>query len=157
LLGEKTRYDGGHVLHTHPNLDRWKSEGRIISFCPEVEGGFPIPRPQAEIIGGIGDAVIDGEAKVINEIGHDVTNGFMQGAQKALQIAQKNDIKVAVLKARSPSCGSKAIYNGTFTSTLIPGTGVTAALLIRNGILVFNEDEITEADKFLGRCNLSNA
>jgi len=151
LLGEQTRYDGGHVRKDHPILESWKREGRIISFCPEVEGGCPIPRPPAEIINGDGYCVIDGEGKVVNVNGQDVTQEFMLGAQKALQVAQTNGITVALFTARSPSCGCKSIYNGTFSNTLKPGKGVTTALFIRNGIRVFNEDEIEKAEELLNQ------
>ena len=151
LLGEKTRYDGGHNLLDNPILEKWEREGRIISFCPEVEGGCPIPRPPGEIMGGDGDTVIDGQARVLNVKDQDVTAEYIQGAQKALQTAQKNGISVALLKARSPSCGNKRIYDGTFSNSLKPGNGVTTALLERNGICVFNEDEIKEAEDYLSR------
>jgi uncharacterized protein YbbK (DUF523 family) len=80
----------------------------------------------------------------------------MLGAHKALRIVQKNGITVALLKARSPSCASKTTYNGTFSNTLKPGKGVTAALLERNGIRVFNEEEIEEAEEYLRGINSSN-
>ena len=157
LLGEQTRYDGGHVRKENPILESWKREDRIISFCPEVEGGCPIPRPAAEIIDGEGDSVIDGESKVVNVNGQDVTQEYMLGARKALQVAQKNGITIALLKARSPSCGSRSIYNGTFSNTLKPGKGVTTALLVRNGIRVFTEDEIEEAQEYLRGIDLSKS
>jgi len=149
LLGEDTRYDGGHTRVDNPILENWKREERIISFCPEVEGGCLIPRPTAEINDGDGDFVIDGETKVVNINGQDVTEEYLLGARKALRIVQKNAITVALLEARSPSCGSKFIYDGTFSNTLKPGRGITTALLERNGIRVFNEDEMDEAEEYL--------
>jgi uncharacterized protein YbbK (DUF523 family) len=149
LLGENTRYDGGHNRIDSSILAIWQVESRILSFCPEVEGGCPIPRPNAEISGGDGDSVIDGTSKVVNENGHDVTREYMLGAEEALRIAQSNAITIALLKARSPSCGSKRIYDGTFSNSLKRGKGVTTALLERNGIRVFNEDQIEEAERYL--------
>lgn len=149
LLGKKTRYDGDHNRLDNPILNTWKQEDRIISVCPEIEGGCPIPRALAECIDGDGTSVVAGKTKVVNIEGQDVTKEFLLGAQKALQIVQQNDISVALLKARSPSCGSNFVYNGTFSNTLKPGKGVTTALLKLNGIRVFNEDEIEEADEYL--------
>ncbi|OGO16932.1 MAG: hypothetical protein A2Z14_06065 [Chloroflexi bacterium RBG_16_48_8] len=149
LLGESTRYDRGHMRCDHPKLEQWLQENRLISFCPEVEGGLPTPRPPAEIISGDGLQVLDAEAKVLDVEGREVTEQYRCGAQKALQVAQENNMRIAILKARSPSCGSKFIYDGTFSITLKPGKGVTAALLEREGIRVFNEEEIEQAAKFL--------
>jgi uncharacterized protein YbbK (DUF523 family) len=140
----------------HPKLEQWLGEGRLIAFCPEVEGGLPTPRPPAEIIGGDGVDVMIGEAKVHNINGIDVTELYLLGAQKALQIAQAHDVRLAILKSRSPSCGNAFIYDGQFSNTLKPGKGVTAALLERNGIRVFNEEEIEEADSYLSRLNTEN-
>jgi uncharacterized protein YbbK (DUF523 family) len=149
LLGENTRYDGGHNRVDTPIIESWKSEGRILSICPEIEGGLPIPHPPAEVINADGDTIIDGKGKVVDVNGKDVTEEFMLGAQKALQLARDNNIELALLKARSPSCGIRTIYDGTFSNTLKPGKGVTAALLTRNGIHVFNEDEIEAAEDYL--------
>lgn len=155
LLGEPTRYDGSHMKNDHPILGLWLQQGRIISFCPEVEGGLTTPRPPAEIINGDGTNVLDGDAKVLDINGQDVTQPYKLGAQKALQVAQKNGVGLAILKARSPSCGSQMIYDGTFSITLKPGKGVTAALLERNGVRVFNEEEIEEAADYLTNLTLS--
>ena len=99
---------------------------------PEVEGGLPIPRKPSERKGD----------KVFNNAGKDVTKNFVEGAQKALNICKYLDIKIAVLKERSPSCGSNQIHDGSFKNKLIPGQGVTTELLRKNGITVYNEDEI---------------
>lgn len=79
---------------------------------------------------------------VLTKSGDDVTTEFHRGAERALALCQQHQIKFALLKARSPSCGNEHIYDGTFTSTLIEGQGVTAALLIDNGIQVFNEHQV---------------
>jgi uncharacterized protein YbbK (DUF523 family) len=151
LLGEPTRYDGEHMKCNHPKLEQWHREGRIIAFCPEVAGGLPTPRTTAEIIGGQGLNVLDGESKVLDMNGNDVTEPYKHGAQEALRVAQANGVRLAILKANSPSCGNKLIYDGTFSVKLKPGKGVTAANLERNGIRVFNEEEIEEADLYLSK------
>lgn len=155
LVGEPTQYDGGDMRCDHPKLEQWLREGRIISICPEAEGGCPTPRPPAEIMDGDGESVVEGEAKVFSVNGQDVTKQYMLGAQKALQLAQRNGVSVAILKARSPSCGNRFIYDGTFSNTLKAGKGVTAALLEREGIRVFNEEEIEEAEEYLCRFDSS--
>jgi uncharacterized protein YbbK (DUF523 family) len=155
LLGEPARYDGGNMKVHHPVLEGWIQQGLIISFCPEVEGGLTTPRPPAEIINGDGTKVLDGDAKVLDINGLDVTQLYKLGAQKALRAAQKNDVRLAILKAQSPSCGNRIIYDGTFSMALKPGKGVTVALLERNGIRVFNEDEIDAAADYLTHLNLS--
>ncbi len=143
LLGEKVRYHGGHEKLSHPLLDLWQQEGRLVSICPEVAGGFPVPREPSEILGSGGGAeALNQNAKVIKKSGEDVTSLFIKGAELALQLAKKHDIQIALLKEDSPSCGSKQIYSGNFDSQKIPGQGVTAALLKQNDIRVFSEDEI---------------
>lgn len=149
LMGERVRYDGKVIPYHHIILSRWKKENRILAFCPEVCGGLPVPRSPAEIIAGDGDDVINGNAKVVNIDQKDVTERFMLGAKKVLETIKNEDIKVAVLKERSPSCGSKTVYDGSFSKRLIPGKGITTALLERNGIRIFNENEIERAHTYL--------
>lgn len=114
----------------------------LIPVCPEVFGGLTTPRTPNEIVGGDGDDVIDGEAKVITKDGEDVTEEFIKGARRALEIARIFNIKKAILKQRSPSCGNGKIYDGTFSGNLIEGDGVTAALFKRNGIEVISEEDL---------------
>jgi uncharacterized protein YbbK (DUF523 family) len=150
LLGEKVNYLGRDAYCAHPILKKWASEGRLVSVCPEVQGGASVPRPAAAIIGtGGGEAVLNKLAYVKTEQGKDVTDIFLQGAEVALKIAKKHNIKIAILKARSPSCGSNEIYDGSFTHKKIPGAGVTTALLKKNGIKVFSEEQLDEADVYL--------
>lgn len=149
LLGEPVRYDGKAVRCPSPILEGWLHRGYVIAICPEVEGGCTVPRPPAEIVGGDGHAVLEGRARVVEISGRDTTEEYLLGAHKALQAARRNDVTVAVLKAESPSCGKGPIYDGTFTCTLKPGMGVTAALLTKNGIRVFDEREFVEADVYL--------
>ena len=140
LLGECTKYSGGHNLHT---FFETKREG-IISVCPEVMGGLDTPRPPAEILGGSGADVIEGVCKVCSKVGTDVTAEFVRGAQAALALAKEHRVEYAVLKESSPSCGSHTIYDGTFSGVKRAGEGVTASLLRANGITVYSEKELTE-------------
>lgn len=93
-----------------------------------------MPRTRTEITGGNGACVLAGTAKVFDENGSDVTNEFVRGAQAALEIVKRFEIKEAVLKAKSPSCGVGRIYDGSFKARLISGDGVTAALLKKEGV-----------------------
>ncbi|MBO3748277.1 DUF523 domain-containing protein [Streptosporangiaceae bacterium NEAU-GS5] len=150
LLGSRVRYDGRAKTSADATLARWREEGRLVPFCPEVEGGLAVPRPPAEIEGGVGGAaVIAGAARILTPDGVDVTRHFLAGAQQALAVAQSFGVRLAILKEGSPSCGSLRIYDGTFRGAITPGKGVTAALLELNGIRVFNEDRIAEAAAFL--------
>jgi uncharacterized protein YbbK (DUF523 family) len=117
------------------------AQGDVLPVCPEVLGGLPIPRPPAEIQGGDGDDVLEGRVRVVNTEGKDVTAEFLAGAQKALRVARRWDIKGAILKAQSPSCGVGQIYNGSFSGHLVEGDGVTVALLKREGIIVKSEED----------------
>jgi len=145
------RYDGAAATVTSTILDRWILEGRLVSFCPEVAGGFPVPRPPAEIEGDGGSAVLRGEAKVCDESGRDVTTFFVDGAHEALRAAGNQGVRLAILKDESPSCGSSLIHDGGFTGNLIPGIGVTTALLENHGIRVFSEQQIQDADDYLSQ------
>lgn len=113
----------------------------IIPVCPECLGGLEIPRPPAEIVGGNGEGVLLGSAKVMDRTGVNRTDAFLLGATRVLEMAQVYGIKVAILKARSPSCGHGKIYDGTFRKSLMDGNGVTTALLMRHGIQVWTEEE----------------
>lgn len=140
LLGQKVRYDGKDCLvkeilnHLLPN--------QYISLCPEVSGGLPTPRPPAEIQNGLGSDVLVKNALVIDTIGNDVSQAFINGAYQALKVAQDFSVTHAILKAKSPSCGSGLIYDGTFSGKKISGDGVTAALFKQHGIVVMTEDEV---------------
>ncbi|WP_312380642.1 DUF523 domain-containing protein [Pseudomonas oryzihabitans] len=148
LLGHRVRYDGG----AHGPFDLlgvWQLEGRIVPLCPEVAGGLPTPRPPAEIPGGQGGAVLDGRLPVMTDGGEDVTAAFVAGAEAALELIARHGIRLAVLKARSPSCGNLENYDGSFSGTRVAGEGVTAAALKRAGVAVFNETELVAAQRLL--------
>jgi uncharacterized protein YbbK (DUF523 family) len=151
LMGEAVRYDGRAAGDGGGLLADWQREGRLVVVCPELRGGLPVPRPPAEIGGGSGSDVLDGTARIVTPDGSDVTASFLQGASAALALAQEHGVKIAILKQRSPSCGSREIYDGRFEGYRIAGEGVTAALLRRHGILVFDESQLAEAAAWL-RC-----
>lgn len=148
LLGQPVRYDGrsneskiGELSHW---LAKWQEEGRVIPVCPETLGGLPTPRPAAEIQAleeGSGQGVLAGKAKIITQSGLDVSADFIQGAQKTLEIAKREQATGALLAARSPSCGKGQIYDGSFSGKLTTGDGVTVAWLEAQSIRCFNPEE----------------
>ncbi len=148
LLGNKVRYNGRDLLCDSEHLTTWQREGRIISVCPEVSAGLPTPRAPAEIQNGNGEAVINLQARVIENTGRDVSDVFIAGAEHALKLCLKHQIQVAILTESSPSCGSQFIYNGEFANTKISGVGVTTALLLKNGIRVFSQNNIAQAAEY---------
>lgn len=156
LLGRRVRFDGRAKTSHDELLARWREEGRLVPFCPEVEGGLPVPRPPAEIEGGVGGAaVLSGTARVRTTGGDDVTKAFLAGAYSALAVARAMNIRIAILKEGSPSCGSLRIYDGGFRGATVPGQGVTAALLEAHGIAVFGEDRIGDAARRLAELERS--
>lgn len=148
LLGQPVRYDGR--ASGHPGLlQAWLAEGRVVALCPEVAGGLPTPRPAAEIPGGQGGQVLDGQAQVITVVGEDVSAAFLAGAQLAVALVRRHGIRVVVLKSGSPSCGNRLTYDGSFTGVKVAGEGVTTALLRREGVQVFSELELDQAQRAL--------
>ena len=150
LVGERVRYDGADRYVSHHQLRRWQLEGRLVPVCPEVAAGLPIPRAAAQIQYGQGGDVLDGIAEVrADDTGQLLTDEFRAGAQHALDVANRERVGLAILTDKSPSCGSRMIYDGSFSGTVRDGKGVTAALLERNGVRVFAQDQIEEAARFL--------
>ena len=149
LLGEKVRYNGAAALSSSAWLTEWIKEGRVVPFCPEVAGGFGVPRPAAEINGRAGGSVLDGHGRVLTQAGADVTDGFLRGAHLALDEARAQNVRLAVLKDGSPSCASEQIYDGSFSGGRQSGWGVTTALFERNGIRVFSERRVDDAAAYL--------
>lgn len=144
LLGEPLRYDGddnkSKVSHLQSKLTQWMEEGRLVAVCPETMGGLPTPRTPAEAEQGGGKAVLSGTARVLTYNGEDVTASFIEGAEKALAVAQRHDCQGALLAARSPSCGSGEIYDGTHSRVITSGDGITTALLKCHDIVCFTPD-----------------
>jgi len=154
LLGEKVRYDGGHS--NMPALEQWQKKGRIVAICPEVAGGLPVPRPAAEIETGDSDLVLRGNGLIRRIDGQDVTDAFIDGAERALALCFKHHIRVAILKEGSPSCGSNFVNNGNFSGTKIDGMGITARLLSQHGISIFNENHLNLAAEKLAELERNN-
>lgn len=127
LCGENCRYDGGRF--DYPALRRLVEEGAALPYCPEHEGGLPIPRKPCEIVGN----------KVLAADGTDCTAEYTRGAEGALALCRQHGITAAILKDGSPSCGSTRIYDGTHTGTKIPGMGLAARLLSENDVTLYSE------------------
>ena len=128
LLGDNVKYNGGN--NRNDELISFLKDYEVIKVCPECLGGLSIPRDPSEII----------DNKVFSKEGIDVTSEFRLGGEKTLKIAKDNNIKVAILKKNSPSCGNGTIYDGTFSHNVISGDGIATKLLKENGIIVFDEE-----------------
>ena len=140
LIGNRCRYDG-EGFDRYPELARLVEAGKAVPVCPEQLGGLPTPRPPAEIQGGDGQDVLEGQARITRQDGHDVTEAFLAGARETLEIARRCGATSAILKARSPSCGGKQVYDGSFSGALKPGKGLTAAMLEAEGLALYDEDD----------------
>lgn len=139
LLGVYCRYNGERKADTGV-LSLLLREGlTLIPVCPEQLGGLPTPRLPAEQSGN----------RVFDKSGADRTEAFVNGANEVLRLAKLYGCKAAVLKERSPSCGSNIVYDGTFQGVRVPGDGVCAGLLKKNGIAVFGESELEKFSEFL--------
>lgn len=141
LAGVKCKYNGEDNFN--PRCRELLAAGRVQLVCPEQLGGLPTPRVPAEIQGGSGEDVLDGQSRVLNREGQDMTEAFLRGAQETLRIARLVGAEGAVLKEGSPSCGSTLIYDGTFQGRKKAGQGVTAALLRREGLPVWSENDLS--------------
>ncbi|MGI6732190.1 MAG: DUF523 domain-containing protein [Anaerovoracaceae bacterium] len=139
LLGDPVRYDG----QAKPCLDKrflqWKEESRMIPICPEVFGGLPTPRAPSQRLGD----------EIIGSTGENVTREFTLGALEAVRLAEENEVAFAIMKSKSPSCGSKMIYDGSFTGRLIQGEGLAVEYLRKAGYIVFDENELDQAELLL--------
>ncbi|MCK8817929.1 DUF523 domain-containing protein [Natroniella sulfidigena] len=142
LLGENCKYNGSN--NYHQRLSSLLQGHEVITVCPEELGDLGTPRIPAEIVGGDGRDVLNRQAKVINQEGDDITSNFLLGANRVLTIAKKDECRLAILKERSPSCGSRSIYDGTFSGTKQQGVGVTTAILEKAGIKVYSEEDINQ-------------
>lgn len=132
LLGCNCRYKGDGCACDE--IIKLAESHTLIGVCPEQAGGLATPRPPAEIQGD----------RLINNQGEDVTEQYMRGDETALYLAKLNKVDFAILKAKSPSCGTGRIYDGTFTGGMCDGNGVTAQILIDNGIPVYSENNLDE-------------
>ncbi len=134
LLGLCTRYDG--CAKAHEEVLALRRQHTLIPVCPEQLGGLPTPRPASERVGD----------RVLSREGRDVTAAFMRGAEASLQVYRLCACEAALLKQRSPSCGKGQVYDGSFTSRLVPGNGVLADLLLSQGIPVYTEDDVHQIE-----------
>lgn len=132
LLGDRVRYDGNSKPMDKKIIWKLRIKYDIVKICPESSGGLKIPREPSERIG----------EKIISRANVDVTENFILGAEKTLETIKRNGIEIALMKKRSPSCSNNGIYDGTFSGNIKDGLGVSAELLINNGIKVYNEEEI---------------
>lgn len=139
LLGLNTRYDG--QSKGNPKVLRYLADHDLIPVpvCPEQLAGQPTPRPATRFTAGHGALILTGEGAVTNIFGHDLTEVFLRGAEATLEIARLTGCRDALLKERSPSCGVHRVYLG---ERLIPGQGVASALLQRQGLNVFSEEDL---------------
>lgn len=130
LLGENCKYSGGN--NRREEVCRFLEGKEYVSFCPERAGGLPTPRLPSERRGD----------RVISSVGEDVTEAFRLGAERALEACRRQRVDFAILKQGSPSCGSRYIYDGSFSGVKVPGQGVTAELLRAEGIRVISEEDM---------------
>ena len=135
LLGINCKYNGGN--NKNKKVIEFLKNKKFIMVCPEELAGLDTPRISCELI-----QKENGDIEIINKEGKNLTKKFLNGANEVLKIAKSNNVKKAILKAKSPSCGNGLIYDGSFTSTLVVGDGITTKLLKENNIEVFTEDEI---------------
>ena len=131
LLGFECKYCGGSNKLPEQQLAALRERFRLIPVCPETAGGLPTPRDPSERLGD----------KVVSNQGRDVTAQYQKGAETALTLARRYGCKAALLKEKSPSCGSGLIYDGSFTGTLVTGDGVAAQMLKEEGLIVFGESD----------------
>lgn len=145
LMGVECRYDGKcqNIPEFDEKIDGLMERYNLIPVCPEIMGGMSTPRKPSEIKGD----------KVVNNEGEDVTRYFERGSGQVLRLARLYKCEAAILKKRSPSCGSGYIYDGTFSKTLIHGDGKTAKLLKKHGIMVVGEDETDKLYNIKEGCN----
>lgn len=130
LLGVRCRYDGaGQGI---ARLDELLALCEPIPVCPEQLGGLPTPRVPSERVGD----------RVLSREGADVTDAFWRGAGEAVRLAKLCGVRLALLKARSPSCGSRTVYDGSFSGTIVPGAGVAAKALMDAGVAVYDEGQL---------------
>ena len=140
LCGVNCKYNG---LNNYNEIcDKLLASGKAILVCPEQLGGLPTPRIPSEIIGESSNILNYNKGSVIDKNGNDVTPQFVKGAKETLQIAKKLNIKKAILKDGSPSCGVNYIYDGNFNGTKIKGMGLTAQLLKESSIDIISELEL---------------
>ena len=145
LLGQPVRYDGRGKGVASDILARWRAEGRLVAICPELAGGFGVPRLPAEIApGGTAKGVLAGHGVIRDSAGQDVTAGFLAGAHAAVALARAQGCRFALLTEGSPSCGVEQVHGGAFDGRMRAGEGVVTAALREAGLEVFPQTRIAE-------------
>ena len=145
LLGQPVRYDGRGKGLTSDLMALWQSEGRLVPLCPELAGGFGVPRLPAEIApGATGASVLAGRSAIHDSAGQDVTAGFLAGAAAAVRLARERGCRFALLTEGSPSCGVARVHGGRFDGTMQEGQGVVTAALRQAGLTVFPQTRIAD-------------
>ncbi len=142
LAGLNSKYNGKSNYNEY--IEKLVKEGKAIMVCPEQMGGLPTPRDSCEIVCGDGGDVLSGKSNIMDSKGKNQTEKFIKGAEETLKVGRLYNIKKAILKSKSPSCGVGKIYDGTFSGKLIEGNGVTAELLIKNGFEVISDKDLPE-------------
>ena len=146
LAGRNVKYSGGN--NAVPWLCQWieRHKDQVLLVCPEMMGGLPVPRLPAEIQSRESDpGGFLKNRRVVNKAGEDVTEQFLLGAAKVLELVKRHHITSAIMKSNSPSCSGSYVYDGTFSGTRIEGQGITAALLMEHGVKVYSEKTLTPA------------
>lgn len=130
LLGRNCKYNGGN--NYSEKVMQFLKDKEVIEVCPEVAGGLPVPRPSVELVNGV----------AMNRNGENVDRYFREGVRRVMEQIRGMEIELAVLQPRSPSCGARQVYDGSFTGTLIPGEGLLARALREAGIPVIEASEL---------------
>ncbi|WP_114324947.1 DUF523 domain-containing protein [Candidatus Colwellia aromaticivorans] len=143
FLGDNVRYNNIVLTYVHPLIELWQQQKRFITICPEISGGLSVPREPAEIQ--------QKTKEVRTKSGINVSAQFKFGAQQALTLCQQHNIRFALLKESSPSCGSTLIYDGSFSNNKVLGEGITSQLLTQHKIKVFSENTIERLEKLLDK------
>ena len=132
LLGENCKYNGGN--NRNERVLRYVQGHEVIPVCPEVLGGLPCPRKPVEWVG----------ERVLTQDGDDCTENFRIGVQRALEVISDQHVDLAILQSRSPTCGVKQIYDGTFSGVRIDGQGALAKALAARGIPLMDAEDVPE-------------
>ena len=154
LLGVNCNYKGGCSYDFTKDSRLWSSllnKYNIIPICPEQQGGLPTPRIPSELLDKA-EIIEQGKGRIISKEGTDVTHNFVKGAEEIVRLSKMYNVQFAVLKSKSPSCGIKSVYDGSFRGIILDGQGYTAYLLRKNKIKLLDESDFCDLEK----CTLSN-
>ena len=130
LLGRNCKYNGGN--NRCPRVESFVADKQVVEICPEMMAGLGTPRTPIEIVNGV----------LVDKNGRNVDAALREAAARALELAEKEQIDLAILQSRSPTCGVNQVYDGTFSGRLIPGQGVFARMLMDAGFAVRDAEDI---------------